>query len=531
VCQDYRNIAGIDGVLLEYWPLELSNNEGAFFSRSSFLASLAFIDSLTSIGLGVLGVGQNVTDDPAEVIRYVYGAILIAQSNNMLVQGRFIYGYYANHKTEDLNLLTLGRPVGSRRYDDNGTWERDYGGVGVDGVTRINATVRLFIPTGTVSVSNPPVLTILRDGIKTTDFVLGFTRPDATNTGVPAELPLTVLNPANAVYETTADNQIIENLDINAFIFVKHNNVTIRNCRVRGRDTGDGFIVSGSVLPATPSGSPVGDGVYARAMPTAPSNPSVLVRGLVYTDTTVPVTGLLVERCTLIPDYPSWWCYGVYVRGGATVSRCNIANCGDAISVRGGANTIIGNYIHDSILFDNDFDQRGSSPAWWSHNDGISVFSGSGTVIRGNNINSKMTGARTGVMAAAGYADLQYGSSITVSPSSSTSFTVIKNLTIDKNWLSGGAACIQANALNTTYYPGDDNVVGVITGNRVARDGHDFGSNSTYQIRYASAVMFTQSGNVWDSDPATVAYNATNTSVAIPGATLTVGFTGGIRIP
>jgi hypothetical protein len=163
VCQDYRNIAGIDGVLLEYWPLEFSNDEGVFISRSSFLASLAFIDSLTSIGLGVLGVGQNVTNNPAEVIRYVYGAILIAQSNNMLVKGRYIYNdYYANHKTEDLNLLTLGRPVGSRRYDDNGTWERDYGGVGVDGVTRINATVRLFIPTGTVSVSNPPVLTIVR---------------------------------------------------------------------------------------------------------------------------------------------------------------------------------------------------------------------------------------------------------------------------------------------------------------------------------------------------------------------------------
>jgi len=584
-CQNYRNVAGVDGIMLEDWPLRFPAN--GFLSRSQFLASLAYIDNLLSTGLGILAVAQQfvsasptatgssgantisvssatnivagqdvsgtgigvgatvvsvvsttvtlsvnnsgtvsgtmefgVNEDSA--IRYAYGAMLIAQNNDMDVCGRYIYDGYASHIQDDLNLLTLGRPVGSRRYDDNGTWERDYGGVGADGVTRVNATVRLFIPTGTVSVTNPPVLTIIRDVATTNDFVLGFTRPNATNTGVIAGSSLTVVN---SDIVTTADGQVIEDQDVSGFIVVKHLNVTIRNCRVRGRDTGNGFVVGSLTLPATPSGSPVGDGAYARAIPTISS---LSVRALIHTDASFPTDGLLIDRCTLIPDFPSWWCYGVRAQDGTTVNRCNIANCGDMISVRNGSATITGNYIHDSILFDMDYDQRSSSPAWWSHNDGVSVFGGSGTVIRGNSMNSKMTGARTGVMAAAGYGDLQYGASITVAPNNSA----VKNLTVDKNWMSGGASCLQANATNTDFgWTGDDNVVGTITQNRVARDGHDFGSNSTYQIRYKSAGMFTTSGNVWDSDPVTVAYNAANSGVAVPGATLTVGFTGGIRIP
>jgi hypothetical protein len=354
---------------------------------------------------------------------------------------------------------------------------------------------------------NTPVVITLN----TETFTLGVHRPTPDNTFVGTGLTTVVGD-----ITTTAAGQIIENKDVFGFINVLHANVIIRNCRVRGRDTGPLYVIGGLTLPGTPSGTPSGSGAYARAFPA--NGQRCLING----DSTA-AAGLIVERCMLKPDYPAWWLMGVYARN-ATVTRCDISNVGDGIEVRGGACTITGNYIHDLILFDCDYDQRNSSPAWWSHNDGVMVQGGSGTVIRGNFFDMKMTGARTSVMAAAGYADLQWGAGVTVAATQSA----VNNLTVDKNWFKGGAACFQANQLNTAAgWTGASDVIGTITGNRVSHDQHEVPVSSTYQIRYANAAMITNNtGNVWDGDPSVVAWNP-----AKPGTALTVGFTGGIRIP
>jgi hypothetical protein len=542
---------GLDGVMLEDWPTTYSNPGVNYLSQANFDLSLTHIDTLSAAGLGIICVGQSAdVGTPASTVPWDQSptntnASLFITAVNLLVQPsrndiftRYTSsgyqssparGGYSQWWPVDDYHIRLGRPTGPRTYSSTTkTYSRPYqfGTVSINysvspPIANISPTPEFLSPLNfTVPMTVPLVI---GDGSEPT-FILGYTRPSALNTGVPVGTALTTVI---GDITTTANGQIIENKEVFGFIVVKHTNVTIRNCKVRGRDTGDGFVVGSLTLPATPSGSPAADGAYARAIPTISS---FSVRSLIYSDTSVPTNGLLVDRCTLIPDYPSWWCYGVYAQDGTTVNRCNIANCGDMISVRNGAATITGNYLHDSILFDNDYDQRSSSPAWWSHNDGVSVFGGSGTLIQGNSMNSKMTGARIGVMAAAGYADLQYGACVTVAPNNSA----VKNLTVDKNWMSGGAACFQANALNTDApynWVGDDNVVGTITNNRVAHDGHEIPVSSSYQIRYKSAVMFTTSGNVWDSDAATVAYNAANTGVASPGSLLTVGFSGGIRIP
>ena len=344
-------------------------------------------------------------------------------------------------------------------------------------------------------------------------FTLGTTRPTALNTGVPFGTELTKVT---GDITTTAANQVIENQEVFGFIDVQHANVTIRNCRVRGRDTGNGYVVGGLTLPATPSGSPVGDGAYAREIPS--SGIRALIRG-----DSAAATGLLIDRCTLAPDFPSWWCYAVFARD-TTVNRCDITRSGDGITVRGGACTITGNYIHDLILFDMDYDQRESSPAWWSHNDGVMVQGGSGTVILGNSFIMKMTGERTGVMAAAGYPELQYGAGVTVAAFQSA----VNNLTVNKNWFKGGAACFQANEPNTVAgWTGASDVIGTVTGNRVTHDQREVPVSSTYQIRYSNAGMVRDNtGNVWDDDPSVIAWNP-----AKVGTALTVGFSGGIRIP
>lgn len=53
--------------------------------------------------------------------------------------------------------------------------------------------------------------------------------PDATNTG---PLVGTSFTPASGEINTTADGQLIQNLNLNGLIRVKHNNVTIRDCNI-----------------------------------------------------------------------------------------------------------------------------------------------------------------------------------------------------------------------------------------------------------------------------------------------------------
>ena len=54
--------------------------------------------------------------------------------------------------------------------------------------------------------------------------------PDQTNTGF---IPGSTLTPSGSV-NTSADGQLIQNLDISGGMSIDHNNVTVRNCRIRG---------------------------------------------------------------------------------------------------------------------------------------------------------------------------------------------------------------------------------------------------------------------------------------------------------
>lgn len=152
-------------------------------------------------------------------------------------------------------------------------------------------------------------------------FILGVTRPGPTNTG--ATGTLTPWGNGTSDYYVTGAGAVVENLDIYGHVFVQAPNVTVRNCRIRGRSSA-GFVTYGLVSAQN-----------TRA------------------------TGLLVERCTIAPTVPQWWTVGVRSSQDVTVRRCNIYNTIDGTNSAETTSrmTAEGNWIHDLSFFDNSGDQ------------------------------------------------------------------------------------------------------------------------------------------------------------------------------
>jgi hypothetical protein len=193
----------------------------------------------------------------------------------------------------------------------------------------------------------------VRDGL-----VVGVHQPDSTNTGV---LPGVNLTPHSGNIVVNTPGTVVEYLDIQGFVQVNAANCIIRNCRIRGLNSSPGTQDTNLI-------SCVG----------------------------ASVSNLLIEDCTIAPDYPHWnWDSGITGHD-FTARRNDIHHCTDGINVfYVGApqpyqsNVIIEqNYIHDL--------------PWWSastsgvvhpsdtqtHNDCIQHQGGLGTVIRGNTLSA-----------------------------------------------------------------------------------------------------------------------------------------------
>jgi hypothetical protein len=167
--------------------------------------------------------------------------------------------------------------------------------------------------------------------------------PDATNTGV---RPGTALTPSGSI-TTSSDGQVIQNLDITGSIRVNHNNVVIRNVRIK---------------------RPGGEAIWMD-----------------------PNKGnLLVEDCELDGTGNSGATSAIaFAR--YTIRRCNIHHFGEGMAAFGGV-TIEDNYLHD---FTNFISQG-------AHQDGIQVEYGDNVIIRRNTILMNVDGANAGVWISAG---------------------------------------------------------------------------------------------------------------------------------
>lgn len=163
---------------------------------------------------------------------------------------------------------------------------------------------------------------------------------------------------------STAPNQIIENLDIYGWVRIRHNNVTLRNCTIRGRvSTAPDFQIK----------------VYTGGFGSTPLDPPARI-----------------VDCTIFSP-PG---VGPYESGnagqGITViwERCNIYKCTDGLGLMRNTNYVFGCWIHDLNWYADD-------PAHTdgSHSDGIQLHGGGGdNYILGNLIEMGYKGTSCVIM-------------------------------------------------------------------------------------------------------------------------------------
>jgi hypothetical protein len=91
-------------------------------------------------------------------------------------------------------------------------------------------------------------------------------------------------------------------------------------------------------------------------------------------------------------DNSVWWMVGVLMTGGScTVYRNDIHDTNDLTYTTGGTHQILGNFLHEPGFRTDDQDQSGSSPAFWSHNDGFQIMGGTNHLVDGNNFVMKFS--------------------------------------------------------------------------------------------------------------------------------------------
>src|SRR5882672_7893577 len=162
-------------------------------------------------------------------------------------------------------------------------------------------------------------------------------KPDATNTGVPAGVSLTVMNGDVTVSmnDTTIDAQ-----DIHGFLIIKASRVRVTRSIVRGR-----------VATANGAGIRMQSG-----------------------------TDILIEDTEVALANPSAYLDGIS-GSNFTVRRANIHGGVDGMKL-GSNSTVECSYIHDLMSFDSDPNQNGGP----THNDAIQILSGTGIHIVGNEL-------------------------------------------------------------------------------------------------------------------------------------------------
>lgn len=348
-------------------------------------------------------------------------------------------------------------------------------------------------------------------------FVIGTTKPSASNTGVPAGTVFTstVTSPVTLTISTA---QTITNTDFACYVKVTAP-VNFVNCRFRG-PTNPGYVSMVALVDNNDSGA----------------------------------IGSTYTRCTFNADTPYYWLAGLSGQG-YRATRCDFSATCDGSNIRAQSPCIIeGNYYHEFFFDDTAADWATSNPPYWSHNDGIQIRQSGGDttsrlvdgqtisrhIIRGNyfnwspgleSTNSKFSNNAplyTGVsgsyithttLSTLGTGRLLWGSGITNSPDFGPWPT---NTLITKNWFDGGGSFFQCN-YSTTFNHGE------ISYNRCGRDTYLY-SDHGYHLRWASTVTVTGwETNVWDDvDTVPVAWRNVAMTQGFPSASNSGGIEIGI---
>lgn len=199
-------------------------------------------------------------------------------------------------------------------------------------------------------------------------FVLGATRPDATNTGVYDGRALTVHEGDLII---TTPGTVVQNMLVRGIIDIRANNCTVRFCRVLGRDF--------TAYPGWDSMIHVAPGV----------------------------TGYLIEfnECSMFDDtlgrdnwvgsngYHAYFMAGIKVQGASgIVQRNNVHDCNHLLELSAGTHQVLGNYGHDPSFRTDDADHASDAThPYWSHNDFLHISGGVNHLAQGNSSEMKFS--------------------------------------------------------------------------------------------------------------------------------------------
>jgi hypothetical protein len=322
------------------------------------------------------------------------------------------------------------------------------GGVTIDIIDAVSATT-----TGTAAATRRAL-------------VPGAYKPGPDTTG---PIPGTTLTRINGDYTATADNQIIENLEVYGTINTKtFNNVVVRNCVVWGTQatgTFTAFIMS--------------SGENGR--------------------------GLTVEDCRF-NGRNNPWVSGM--RGGNyTIRRTEITGAADGLSLTSalGNVTAEANWLHNGYYAEWDATTTGvpAQGGYYTHTDGVQFHRGKNYVIRGNLIGGTRNPAdhHTGKAATIAAGDDFYNSAFMIKQEvDATPANKIENVLIENNWLTGGVSTINISSGNGNTF----NTL-IIRNNRFTRSTW---GNQMYILQ--SPGLGTITGNVYDdtNTPITISKGA-----------------------
>lgn len=304
----------------------------------------------------------------------------------------------------------------------------------------------------------------------------GTYEPDTSTTGTIPGATLTALTGDQTI---TAAGTVIEDRDITGRVIVQAANVTIRNCRVRG----SGAQSSNTALVVATHGA---------------------------------VSNLLVEDCTLVPDTPSIWWNGINGHD-FTAKRVNAYHVVDGMGVYntnapGAASGVLieACYIHDLSYFTPDQNHAGTDNQ--THNDGVQLQGGLGTIIRHNRIDAYYA---TAVGTVGSIPPNQTGALAAIMLNKNVG--TLTDLQITDNWLRGGNIGVNGGGLARAA----GEFLGIFYRNRFSRDQglQGGGGNNTWTVAFdgsypssaeADAGEGTANQNVYESngDPVTVRRNA-----------------------